>query len=134
MSEDKCKSCGGLNDRKKLGEPVCTRCFQDALRANFPEAPTGKLLVISTPKGTVPKNTMAAIHEAVEGQECVPVPKLKPLASGPVNVPKIPPPMKMRYPRGVCQKCGNVLAKGSNSYCREHERERLKEWRKKQNK
>lgn len=57
----------------------------------------------------------------------------KVLASGTVNKPLIDTkPIKMRYPRGVCQKCGSDLAKGSGSYCREHERERLREWRKKQ--
>ena len=39
--------------------------------------------------------------------------------------------MVMRYPRGVCQKCGDSLAKGSNTYCRPHERERLRKWREK---
>lgn len=126
MSEERCKGCGGLNDRRKLGESTCTRCFQDALRAS---APTGKLLVISTPKGAIPKKTMAAIHEAVKGQECLPASKSKLLASGTVNKPKIAIPVKMRYPKCVCQKCGDVLARGSNSYCRKHENERLVAWR-----
>lgn len=115
MSDERCKDCGGYNDRQILQLPTCTRCFQDSLRAS---TPTGKLLVISTPKGAVPKKSMAAIHEAVKGQECLPAQKPK-------------DELVMRYPKGVCQKCGDVLAKGSSSYCREHERERLREWRKK---
>lgn len=29
----------------------------------------------------------------------------------------------------LCRLCGKPRAKGSNSYCREHERERLRKWR-----
>ena len=32
--------------------------------------------------------------------------------------------------KGQCRKCGQPRAKGSDSYCRKHEAERVKEWRK----
>lgn len=37
---------------------------------------------------------------------------------------------KLRFPKGTCQKCGGVLAKGAISYCRQHETARVREWRK----
>ena len=39
-----------------------------------------------------------------------------------------------REGRTICRSCEEPLAKGSNSYCRLHERERLKVWRLKQKK
>ncbi len=121
MSENRCTDCHGDNDRAKIGLSTCTRCFQDSLRAKAPKSE---------------KKTIVVADESPKKQKYRPAPKLSggTIASGTVNPGKILPPMQMRYPRGVCQKCGDVLAKGSNSYCRLHERERLKAWRLKQKK
>ena len=47
----------------------------------------------------------------------------------PPNNKMIVAEINMRYPRGVCQKCGGILAKNSRSYCRRHETERVRAWR-----
>lgn len=109
MSSSKCKDCDQDNPRADMGLDTCGHCE--------PAVSSVRRVVDESPKK----------------QKYKPAPKPSggTVASGTISAGKIAVPVKMRYPKGVCQKCGDVLARGSNSYCRLHERERLRAWRKK---
>ncbi len=114
MSEKcKTKGCGRYVYTEAIG--YCPECLREA-RSVEVEKPKD---VSKTPSKLDHVSTIIVADET-------PNPKIKYNPPPKLTGGKIE---GMRYPRGVCQKCGDSLAKGSNSYCRKHERERLKKWR-----
>ena len=135
---DRCKKCGCLNFRAVMGLDTCGHCDEPTLKKTTKKLSNGV-------GATIPDSIDPAVGENPTHPS-----KIKPKT---VSADKAPKAYLIGCNEkdlfeiggkeytgkqiisafnavlGVCKKCGKPRAKGSNSYCRLHERERLKKWR-----
>lgn len=114
---DRCKKCGCLNFRVKMGLDTCGHCDEPVKRVVDKSPKKQKSLPKPVETVNHPRAYLIGCGEndlfEIGGKDYTG----KQILSA------------LNAVLGVCKKCGESRAKGSNSYCREHERERLKKWR-----